>query len=58
MILLLCLILSIVAQKYCSCSSCCGCANVIVNTTTSIAPDAFNECGGNGYQLVNVIITT
>jgi hypothetical protein len=53
----LCLFLSIVAQQYCSCSSCCGCANVIVNRTTSIAPNAFDGCGGD-YQLVNVIITT
>ena len=54
----LCLILFIVAQQYCSCSSClCGCANVIVDTTTSIAFKAFYYCGF-GYQLVNVIIAT
>ena len=43
---------------YCSCSSCCGCENVIVPTTnTSIADYAFSSCGyGSGF--LNVIVTT
>ena len=52
-----CICLSIVGA-YCSCFSCCGCANVTIpTTTTSIADNAFNQCGG-GTQLIHVIVTT
>ena len=40
------------------CSSCCGVAAVTIpTTTTSIASDAFYQCGG-GTQLISVTITT
>ena len=40
------------------CSSCCGVAAVTIpTTTTSIAANAFFDCGG-GYQLITVTITT
>ena len=53
----ICICLS-VEGVYCSCTACCGCANVTIPTTaTSIANSAFYSCGG-GTQLIHVIIST
>ena len=44
--------------QYCSCTTCCGCSHVIIPTdVTSIADNAFLQCGG-GNLLKAVIITT
>ena len=43
---------------YCTCNSCCGCANVTIpTTTTTIEPQSFYHCGG-GNELINLIIPT
>ena len=58
MIFILCVYVMSAEGAFCSCSSCCGCANVtILTNTTSIADNAFRSCGG-GYQLISVIVTT